>query len=62
MGKKKGKQALEENKDFENTSQNDANLQMVQEEIKRQEMQIAQNITITQEEMKLRRYMDIRRW
>jgi len=34
----------------------------VKEEMKRQEMEIAKDLTITQDEMMLRRYMDIRRW
>ena len=48
--------------ELENLDQTDANVLEVEEEIKRQEMQVAENITITQDEMKMRRFMDIRRW
>lgn len=58
--RKKG--ALGENQNIENAAENDENILQVQEEMKRQEMQIAENITITHEEMKQRRFMDIRRW
>lgn len=44
------------------TTEIDENLLQVQAEIDKQELMIATNIQITQEEMKLRRYMDLRRW
>ena len=41
----------------------DENVNECEEEYKKQsKMAIAQNLSITPEEMKLRRYMDVRRW
>jgi uncharacterized protein YfeS len=41
----------------------DENINECEEEFKKQsKMAIAQNLSITAEEMKLRRYMDVRRW